>query len=106
GSESSRHCRAAGAWNARSGASQSGSSSTPYPDRIRPGGYAMTTDVSFAVQADLDALTDTLTDAFSADPMMAWIYPDASTRSEMLRPFMRLALDVSFPHGHVYSVAN
>jgi ribosomal protein S18 acetylase RimI-like enzyme len=64
------------------------------------------TDVSFAVQADLDALTDTLTDAFSADPMMAWIYPDVATRTEMLRPFMRLALDVTFPHGHVYSVAN
>ena len=66
----------------------------------------MTTVVSFAVQADLDALTETLTDAFSTDPMMAWIYPDASTRTDMLRPFMRLALDITFPHGHVYSVAN
>jgi ribosomal protein S18 acetylase RimI-like enzyme len=66
----------------------------------------MTTDVSFALRADLDELADALTDAFSADPMMAWIYPDPSTRPEMSRPFMRMALDIAFPHGHVYSVAN
>ena len=61
----------------------------------------MTGDVSFALQADLDVLTDTLTDAFSTDPMMSWIYPDASIRPDMLRPFMWMALDVTFPHGHV-----
>ena len=66
----------------------------------------MANEVRFALQRDLDELETSLADAFSDDPMMSWIYPDAATRPQMLRPFMRVALEVSFPHGHVYGTAN
>jgi ribosomal protein S18 acetylase RimI-like enzyme len=66
----------------------------------------MGNDVRFALRSDLDELEASLTDAFRDDPMMSWIYPDAGTRADLLAPFMRLALDISFPHGHVYGAAN
>jgi ribosomal protein S18 acetylase RimI-like enzyme len=66
----------------------------------------MSNDVRFALRDDLDQLETSLTDAFSNDPMMSWIYPDPASRAEQVRPFMRLALDISFPHGHVYGAAN
>jgi ribosomal protein S18 acetylase RimI-like enzyme len=65
----------------------------------------MGNDVRFAVQDDLDDLTASLADAFRDDPMMTWIYPDAATRPEMLPAFMRVAIDIAFPHGHVYATA-
>lgn len=62
-------------------------------------------DVRFALRADLDRLAASLADAFSDDPMMTWMYADAARRPEMVHRFMRAALDIGFPHGHVYAAA-
>jgi len=59
--------------------------------------------VCHAVRADLDPLAATLADAFADDPMMAWMYPDPGTRTAHIHGFMRAALDIGFPHGHVYA---
>lgn len=61
------------------------------------------TAIRHAVKADLDELEVTLTDAFFDDPMMHWMYPDPETRTALGRQFMRVALEIGFPHGHVYS---
>src|SRR2546423_1445486 len=72
----------------------------------RTRGAGMDHDVRFALRADVDPLAGTLADAFSDDPMFAWIYPDAAKRLEFTEAFMRVALEVGFPHGHVYSASN
>lgn len=59
--------------------------------------------VRHAVKDDLGALGAALTDAFTDDPMMAWIYPDLETRPAFMRTFMDLALQIGFPHGHTYA---
>jgi GNAT superfamily N-acetyltransferase len=61
------------------------------------------TGVRHAVNADLDELEVALTDAFFDDPMFAWMYPDPETRTTYGRQFMRLSLEIGFPHGHVYT---
>ena len=66
----------------------------------------MDTDVRFALRADLDRLASTLADAFTDDPMIAWIYPGADNRHDLTEAFMKAALQIGFPHGHVYSAAN
>src|SRR5947199_9191608 len=60
-------------------------------------------DVRFALRSDLDKLAAALADGFRDDPMLTWIYPDASRRDDMGRAFMRVALELGFPHGHVYA---
>jgi GNAT superfamily N-acetyltransferase len=62
--------------------------------------------VRHAVGADLDDLERTLADAFFDDPMMQWIYPDPETRKVEAPRFMRVALEIGFPHGHVYATGN
>ena len=59
--------------------------------------------VRHAVHADLDELEVALADAFFDDPMLQWMYPEAETRTVLGRQFMRVALDIGFPHGHVYA---
>ncbi len=59
--------------------------------------------VRHAVRADLNPLAAALADAFADDPMMAWIYPDPGTRPGHIQAFMRAALDIGFPHGHLYA---
>ncbi len=59
--------------------------------------------VRHAVRADLNPLAATLTDAFADDSMMAWIYPEPGMRLAQVPAFMRAALDIGFPHGHVYT---
>ena len=61
------------------------------------------TGVRHAVRSDLDELDATLADAFSDDPMLHWIYPDTGTRAQFTREFMRGALEIGFPRGHVYA---
>jgi len=65
----------------------------------------MNNDTRFALHSDFDQLDTALADAFWDDPMMAWIYPDPATRPEMARQFMRVALEIGHPHGHVYTAA-
>src|SRR4051812_45195223 len=55
------------------------------------------------VRADLDALEAPLADAFHDDPMMAGTSPETDTRPAHPQAFMRVGLDMGFPHGHVYS---
>lgn len=62
--------------------------------------------IRHALNADLEDLEVTLADAFADDPMMEWIYPDPATRPELSRQFMRVSLDIGFPHGHVYTTGN
>lgn len=59
--------------------------------------------VRHAVRADLDSLAAALADAFADDPLIAWIYADPGTRPAQVPAFMRAALDIGFPHGHVYT---
>ena len=59
--------------------------------------------VRHALAADLDELEVSLADAFSNDPMMNWIYPNPETRPALSRQFMRVGLEIGFPHGHVYA---
>ena len=59
--------------------------------------------IRHAVQRDLDTLAGSLADAFADDPMMRWIYPDEATRTAHIEQFMRMSLDIGFPHGHVYA---
>jgi GNAT superfamily N-acetyltransferase len=70
---------------------------------LRNDGGMENPDVRYAVRADLEPLTAALADAFADDPMMAWIYPDPGTRVAHVASFMRAALDIGFPHGHVYA---
>jgi ribosomal protein S18 acetylase RimI-like enzyme len=65
----------------------------------------MDQDVRFALRDDLDPLASTLADAFSDDPMVAWMYPDPEQRHAQTEAFMRAGLDIGYPHGHVYSAA-
>jgi ribosomal protein S18 acetylase RimI-like enzyme len=59
--------------------------------------------VGHAVRADLNPLAAALADAFADDPMMAWIYPDPGARMAHVEAFMWAALEIGFPHGHVYA---
>jgi GNAT superfamily N-acetyltransferase len=59
--------------------------------------------VRHAVRADLHQLAAALADAFADDPMMAWMYPEPGTRMAHVTAFMGAALDIGFPHGHVYA---
>jgi ribosomal protein S18 acetylase RimI-like enzyme len=60
--------------------------------------------VRHALRGDLDELTDTLVDAFTGDPIMAWMYPDPVERERGSRAFLRVMLEIGFPHGHTYAV--
>lgn len=59
--------------------------------------------VHHAVRSDLNALAAALSAAFVDDPMMAWMYPDPDGRPLCTKAFMAAALDIGFPHGHVYT---
>lgn len=62
--------------------------------------------VRHAVRGDLGQLEASLANAFAQDPMMAWLYPDRETRQQYVGGFMRVVLDIGFPHGHVYTVGS
>ena len=64
---------------------------------------ARTGGVRHALRVDLANLEVTLGDAFTDDPMMRWLYPDPETRTRHATEFMRVALEIGFPHGHVYA---
>lgn len=66
----------------------------------------MTNAVRKATDADLDLLTATLAEAFFADPVMSWCYPDPGRRGELLPEGFRVLLDAALPHGGVDTVAD
>lgn len=60
--------------------------------------------VRHAVRADLSSMEAALADAFTDDPMMAWIYQDVESRRDCVSAFMRAVLEIGLPRGHVYTV--
>jgi GNAT superfamily N-acetyltransferase len=62
--------------------------------------------VRHAVAADMQAVEDTLTDAFADDPMMNWIYPDPETRAQRRREFFAFTLGMARRFGHTYTAGN
>jgi ribosomal protein S18 acetylase RimI-like enzyme len=60
--------------------------------------------VRFAVAADLAELEATFVDAFAEDPVTCWMFPDPASRPAKSAAFMRVMLEIGFPHGHVYAV--
>lgn len=61
------------------------------------------TTVRHAVRFDFDSLEQSLANAFWDDPMVTWMYPDSERRSAQRAQFMRAALEIGLPHGHVYA---
>lgn len=61
-----------------------------------------------ATPLDADFTASVLTEAFSADPLMGYLWPDADRpgfpAQGALREFMEAAFDVYLPHGHSYVV--
>jgi ribosomal protein S18 acetylase RimI-like enzyme len=55
-----------------------------------------------ALQADLERLAASLASAFAQDPVMQWIFADASTRQASLETWMRFNLDMGLTRGHTY----
>jgi ribosomal protein S18 acetylase RimI-like enzyme len=56
-----------------------------------------------ATGQDLPAVVETFTAAFFHDPVLSWWVPDPSRRSQILRPFFEIAVDVNYPHDELYT---
>jgi ribosomal protein S18 acetylase RimI-like enzyme len=52
---------------------------------------------------DLPAVVETLTAAFIDDPVMTWWVPDPGRRSQILRAFFEITVDVNHPHDELYT---
>ena len=61
-----------------------------------------------ATPHDADAAATVLTEAFSADPLMAYLWPDPDRpefpAQQALREFMRAAFETYLAHGHSYVI--
>jgi ribosomal protein S18 acetylase RimI-like enzyme len=65
------------------------------------------TEIVRAGQGDIPPLADTLTRAFFADPVSAYLFPDEPRRAQRLRSFFELQLEgVYLPKGEVYTTAD
>ena len=58
-----------------------------------------------ATGPDLPALVETLTAAFFDDPVMSWWILDPARRSEILRAFFEIIVDVNRPHDELYTAS-
>lgn len=56
--------------------------------------------------ADIPALTGLLADAFAADPLVEWIFPDPSVRAVLLPRMFRVFLDLSLACRGVYTTVD
>lgn len=69
---------------------------------MTPDSRAADVAVVRATVADLDAVARTLGRAFEDDPVMAWLFPDSSTRLAAVTRFLGIAVEqVHLPHGEV-----
>lgn len=64
----------------------------------------VTTTVRAASAADADALAATMAEAFLADPVMSWCYPEPAKRLRVLDAFFRRVLAAALPYGGVLTV--
>jgi len=62
--------------------------------------------VRLAVQSDLPDLRVNLVEAFMADPVVAWVYPDIESRRTCLTEWYDLMLVVGLKRGHTYTVSD
>ena len=58
-----------------------------------------------ATGQDLPAVVETLTTAFFDDPVMSWWLPDPARRSQILRAFFEITVDVNHPHDELYTTS-
>ena len=58
-----------------------------------------------ATGQDLPAVVETLTAAFFDDPLMSWWVLDPARRSEILRAFFEIIVDVNHPHDELYTTS-
>jgi ribosomal protein S18 acetylase RimI-like enzyme len=58
-----------------------------------------------ATGQDLPAVVETLTAAFFDDPVMSWWVLDPARRSEILRAFFEIIVDVNHPHDELYTTS-
>jgi GNAT superfamily N-acetyltransferase len=55
-----------------------------------------------AVEADLDAVVDTIAVAFRRDPVWSWVFPDEERRLEQLRRWWPLFVGSALPQGFTW----
>ena len=58
-----------------------------------------------ATGQDRAAVVETLTTAFFDDPVMSWWVLDPARRSEILRAFFEIIVDVNHPHDELYTTS-
>jgi len=63
-------------------------------------------DARVATPDDLDAVAETLAQAFNRDPVWAWAFPDDERRLEQHRSAWRLAVGSAIPYGWVWMTAD
>lgn len=61
-------------------------------------------DVRHVVAADIAELAAVLARAFADDPLMGWIYPNATTRDASATAWWDLSLRLGLSKGHTYAV--
>jgi ribosomal protein S18 acetylase RimI-like enzyme len=65
------------------------------------------TEIVRADHGDIEALAETLSRAFHADPVSAYLFPNASRRKARLDAFFRLQIErVYLPRGEVYTTTD
>ncbi len=58
-----------------------------------------------ATPADLDAVVETISLAFYADPVWSWAFPEANLRAAQFRRWWPLFVESALPHGWVWRTA-
>jgi len=56
-----------------------------------------------ATRQDLPVIVETLTAAFFDDPLMTWWVADPARRSQILRAFFEITVDVNHPYDELYT---
>jgi ribosomal protein S18 acetylase RimI-like enzyme len=70
-------------------------------DRRQPAGR-----VRLATRSDVDAMCNTLVEAFAFDPVASWVYPEEEQRRIYLSEWYELTLGAGLRCGHTYTAAD